>query len=126
MHATIVASFGDGIEVESHLPGYPTTYAAVLAASAKTRHDLPSVDPVRTITQLGDRPVLLLHGAADPLDRPEHSAELNLAAATAAGVPVELHYCPGAGHGQVVDTCPAQWAAWAKAFLDPIVPAAAR
>ena len=27
-------------------------------------------------------------------------------AALAAGVPVEMHACEGAGHGKVIDTCP--------------------
>jgi pimeloyl-ACP methyl ester carboxylesterase len=121
MHASIVTTLADGIESENHVPGYPTAWAIGAMTSARIRADLTVADPVRTITQLGDRPVLLLHGTADSVDRPEHSADRTFSAAQAAGVPVELHYCEGATHGRVIDTCPAAWAAWVDAFLGPLV-----
>ncbi len=79
--------------------------------------DVTSIDPVRTITRMGKRPVLLLHGTADITDRPEQSADVNFHAALAAGVPVELHYCIGARHGLVIDSCPTEWANWANWFF---------
>jgi len=123
MHASVERSFSDGIEYERHLPGDPTAWAMTRMASIRIGADITTVDPVRTITQLGDRPVLLIHGRADELDRPEHSADLNLAAARSAGVPVELHYCDTGTHGNVINRCPDDWAAWSRAFLDPLVAA---
>jgi fermentation-respiration switch protein FrsA (DUF1100 family) len=123
MHASVEQSVSDGIEHEDHLPGDPTAWAMTRVASFRIGGELTTVDPIRTITQLGDRPVLLIHGRADALDRPEHSADLNLAAAKAAGVPAELHYCPTGTHGEVIDECPDDWAAWSRAFLDPLVAA---
>jgi alpha/beta hydrolase fold len=117
MHASMVDSITDGIGAEWHLPGVPAGWTAVAAASLMADADLTSVDPARMIARLSDRPVLLIHGTADVLDRPERSAEVNLAAARTAGVPVELHYCLGGTHGQVIDRCPAEWAAWATGFL---------
>jgi dienelactone hydrolase len=120
MHASVAATLGDGIEFEQHLPGYPTAWAMVATTSVRIGADLTSIDPVRTITQLGDRPVLLLHGTADMLDRPERSAERTVAAARQAGVPVLLQYCEGATHGAVIDRCPEQWASWVDDFLRPL------
>jgi len=34
---------------------------------------------------------------------------------------VELHYCEGATHGMVIDTCPKAWAAWVDSFLGRVV-----
>lgn len=125
MHGDVVNAWGDGLEFEAHVPGYPTAWATVGLASLKMGADLRSIDPVRTITRMGDRPVLLLHGTADGLDRPERSAELVYAAGLDAGVPIALHYCEGARHGAVINTCPDEWAALALAFLDAAVPEAA-
>jgi len=128
MHASLETTFTDGIAFEQHLPGVPTAWAAVKMASQRAGADLTTVDPVKTITQMGDRPVMLIHGRMDGLDRPEHSADLNYAAAKAAGVPVELRYCATGTHGKVIDptapgACSADWAAWARGFLDPLVAA---
>ena len=117
MHASIVTTFGDGIANERKLPGYPSTWAMIALASLRSGEDLPAVDPQRLIARLGSRPVLLIHGTGDVLDTPEHSAEVNLAAARAAGVPATLEYCTGGTHGKLVEKCPAQWQASVDGFL---------
>ncbi len=117
MHAQIVVSVGNAIETENGHPSLPGSWAIVIGASLRVGADITSVDPVRTITGIGDRPVLLTHGTADAVDRPTESAEMNLRAAVRAGVPVELHYCPGATHGKVIETCPDEWARWAVSFM---------
>jgi hypothetical protein len=117
MHASLATSLGDGLEYERHLPAFPSAWAMVAGASMRVGADLTAVDPVRTIGRLGDRPVLLIHGVADMLDRPENSAERNVQAAREAGVPIELRYCDPGWHGHVIDECPAEWAAWAAGFL---------
>ena len=77
-----------------------------------------SIDPVRLIGRLGDRPVLLIQGTADQVDPPAEASDRNFQVALAAGVPVELAYCPGARHGLTVKTCPTQWGSWATSFLE--------
>jgi pimeloyl-ACP methyl ester carboxylesterase len=117
MHASVTTSFGDGIASERNMPGYPTAWTMVWLSSLRSGVDLASADPQGTIAQLGDRPVLLIHGTDDVLDVPAHSADLNLAAAKAAGVPATLEYCEGGEHGQLVEGCPEEWQAWLDEFL---------
>jgi pimeloyl-ACP methyl ester carboxylesterase len=118
MHASVAASFGDGIEYEAHLPGYPTAWAMAAATSLRIGTDVTALDPEQTITRLGDRPVLLIHSRKDALDVPRNSAERVFAAATAAGVPVDLQYCPTGKHGEVIEACPVAWLRWATDFLE--------
>lgn len=117
-HGSVVASFSDTLVEEQDQPPLPTAWTIVVGASLRIGADLTAIDPVRTIGRLGDRPVLIVHSDADLVDRPEHSAERNLAAALEAGVPAELRYCPGARHGHLFDACPSQFAAWTTEFLD--------
>lgn len=118
MHAAVSAQVGNILETENGHPAWPGSWAIIAGVSLRIGADITGVDPVRTITRVGDRPVLLIHGSADLADRPSESAERNLHAALEAGVPVGLEICPGAGHGKVIDTCPEAWARWAVAFMD--------
>ena len=95
----------------------PYWFAMGYGASLMLGEDISAADPILTIPTLGDRPVLFLHGTADPYDLPQRSVELNLQAARDAGVPAEVHYCEGAGHAAVVDRCRVEWGAWVRAFL---------
>jgi hypothetical protein len=117
MQASIVTQLGNVGETEEHLPAWPGAWAVIVGAGLRVGGDLQAVDPVRMIPRLGDRPVLLLHGTADAVDRPRDSLERNVIAALDAGVDVTFHVCVGAPHGQVIDTCPAAWAQWATTFL---------
>jgi len=118
MHAHAGVSIGNGLEVENGQPSLPGSWAIVAGVAIRLGADWTEVDPVRTIAKVGDRPVLLIHGTDDVLDRPVESADLNFHAALDAGVPVELQYCRGATHGAVIDKCPADWARWATSFLE--------
>ncbi len=119
MHASVITQLGNIIETEYKppLPAWPTAWAVVTGASLQLGGDITSVDPVRTITRVGSRPVLLLHGFEDSVDRPADALEPNVAAAIAAGVNVEVHVCPTGGHGTVIDSCPVAWAEWTTHFL---------
>jgi pimeloyl-ACP methyl ester carboxylesterase len=118
MHASVVAQLGNVLTTENGHPAWPGSWAIVLGVSLRVGGDITSVDPIRTITRIGTRPVLLIHGSADLIDRPADSLEPNVRAARDAGVDVEVHVCDGAGHGSVIDTCPADWATWATSFLE--------
>ena len=84
----------------------------------RTGVNLLAANPIDAIPALGDRPLLLLHGTADLHDLPVRSVEANYQAARAAGVPVEMHLCPGATHGNVIDVCPDAWRRWSVGFLE--------
>ena len=118
MHATVTAQLGSVLESENSLPAWPGSWAIVTGASLRIGADITTVDPIRTIARVGRRPVLLIHGSADLVDRPTESAERNFHVALEAGVPVGLQVCPGAGHGTVIDVCPQEWARWAVSFMD--------
>jgi pimeloyl-ACP methyl ester carboxylesterase len=117
MHAAVERQIGNVIETERHLPAWPAAWGLVAGVSFRLGESLESVDPVRSIARVDARPVLLTHGLADIVDRPTDSLDLNVAAARGAGVNLEVHVCPGAGHGHVIDVCATDWAGWVQAFL---------
>ena len=116
-HAGIVTSIGNVLETEHGQPALPGSWAIITAVSLAVGGDVTAIDPVRLLTRLGDRPVLLIQGTADLVDPPTEASDLNFHAALAAGTTVELQYCQGASHGKVIDTCPKAWASWATSFL---------
>lgn len=118
MHADIVTSVGNALEEDFGYPGGPAALALMTGVSIRIGGDVTSIDPIRLIGRLGDRPVLLIQGTVDQVDPPAEASDRNFQAAVAAGVPVELAYCPGARHGLTVKTCPSQWASWATSFLE--------
>jgi pimeloyl-ACP methyl ester carboxylesterase len=117
MHATLESQLGTVIESEKHLPAWPGAWGVMVGVQLRLGEPVESVDPVLTITQVGNRPILLTHGSADVIDRPAQSLDRNVAAAGAAGADVEVHVCQGAGHGMVVTVCAADWTAWVQQFL---------
>jgi len=120
MHTRLAYQFERRLERAGH-PSYPGTWAIFAGAFARTGGlDLGQADPADAIDELGARPILLTHGSADDenlLERTEGFRD-ELAAA---GVPVELHVCEGAGHGMVDDVCPEEFAAWVRDFFNAAV-----
>lgn len=122
-HAHVASIFERRLEVDAGHPSLPGTPAILAAIWLRTGLDLMEADPIAAIPALGRRPLLLLHGAADVNDLPAASVDAIYRAAQDAGVPVERHLCPGATHGRVIDTCPAEWGQWIVGFLDRAFPA---
>lgn len=77
-------------------------------------------DPEEAIAQVGDRPVLLLHGTSDGIVKPYHTQRL-LDAAMAAGVPAQRVTFNGLDHNSLL--LDPQVRATIVAFLDRVVPA---
>jgi pimeloyl-ACP methyl ester carboxylesterase len=117
MHATIEKQLGNVIVTEKHLPAWPAAWAVIAGISARVGTSIETVDPVRTLVRFTDRPVLLTHGLDDVVDRPSDSLDVNVAAARAARIDLEVHTCAGASHGRVVEVCATDWATWVQAFL---------
>lgn len=117
MHASLETQLGNLAETEEGLPAWPGAWGVMVGVQVRLGAAVESVDPVTTIAQVGDRPILLTHGALDVIDRPADSLERNVEAATRAGVDVEVRRCAGAGHGKVVVACATDWATWVLEFL---------
>lgn len=117
-HAYVANILERRLEVDAGHPAMPGTPAIMTGIWLRTGLDLMAADPAAKVPSLGRRPLLLLHGSADAHDLPAKSADVIFKVATDAAVPVERHYCDGATHGRVIDTCPTEWGQWAVAFLD--------
>jgi pimeloyl-ACP methyl ester carboxylesterase len=116
MHTRLAYQFERRLERAGH-PSYPGTWAIFAGAFIRTGGlDLSEADPMDAIVDLGDRPILLTHGTADDENLPERT-EAFAADLAAAGVPVELQWCEGAGHGLVDETCPDPYAGWVRDFF---------
>jgi len=98
----------------------PGTPAILVGIWLRTGLNLMDADPVKFIPALGERPLLIIHGTDDVIDLPARSAEVNLAAAQAAGVPAELRMCQGGRHGSLVTDCPEDWATWVVSFVERV------
>ncbi|MEO5988802.1 MAG: alpha/beta fold hydrolase [Candidatus Eisenbacteria bacterium] len=55
----------DGLSAVYQLPRWPTTDLAILMGRLLTGHDLTALDPTLALTQLGERPVLLIQGGME-------------------------------------------------------------
>jgi pimeloyl-ACP methyl ester carboxylesterase len=101
-------------------PAYPGTWAIFAAAWIRTGVDLGSIDVADAIPQLKRLPVLLSHGTADTEDLPERTQAF-YNDARAAGVTIELHWCPGSGHnakaGMPVVVCQDEFGGWMLDFF---------
>jgi pimeloyl-ACP methyl ester carboxylesterase len=101
-------------------PAYPGTWAIFAAAWIRTSLDLGSVDAQDAIPALVRLPVLLSHGEADTEDLPERTKAF-YEDAVDAGVSIELHWCPEAGHnsaaGMPVWVCREDFAGWMRDFF---------
>lgn len=80
--------------VQALLPG--------ITRSARLLHgiDFHQVRPVASVARLAPRPLLIIQGADDTLNRPDDVRELATAAQRAPHAHVQVWIVPGAGHGQ--------------------------
>jgi pimeloyl-ACP methyl ester carboxylesterase len=115
MHSRIVYQFEQRMTAAGH-PAYPGTWATFLGTWIRTGVWFGSADPADAIADMGQRPILLTHGTADSEDQPARTQAL-YDDARAAGRRIELEWCDGAGHGQVDNVCPSQFAGWLEMFF---------
>jgi hypothetical protein len=115
MHVRLAYQFEKRLEHSGH-PAYPGTWAIFIGGLIRTGQDLGGADPADAIPDMGGRPLLITHGTGDVENVPERTEQF-VADAQAAGIPVELYWCEGAGHGLVDDVCPADYASWTSAFF---------
>jgi hypothetical protein len=123
MHATYEETTGTILEREWGQPADPGVWVIKAVGFLQFGGDVSDVDPVDSIARLGDRPVLLTHSEDDPTDRIAYSADVNLQAGLAAGVPVQLVTCSGPGHGELVnqEPCRTDWSLAVNSFLESAI-----
>jgi pimeloyl-ACP methyl ester carboxylesterase len=115
MHTRLSYQFEQRLKHAGH-PPYPGTWAIFIGARIRTGLDLGAADPADALADLGPRPMLITHGTADDEDLPTRTEQF-VSDAEAAGIPVEAHWCEGAGHGRVVDVCRDDFATWVLDFF---------
>ena len=105
---------------ERRQPSYPGTWGVFLMVRIRTGVDLGSIDAEDELASVGQRPLLFIHGTADIEDLPERTRAF-YQEAIVAGVPAELHFCDGAGHGSnkgmPADVCPDAYGDWVRGFF---------
>lgn len=99
-------------------PAWLSAWLAEVGIWVRTGSWPGDADPIDAIPDLGTRPLAIIYGTADTTDLPDRNALVLFAAAQAASVPVEIHVCDGAKHGQVVKTCPTEYRTWVRSFLE--------
>ena len=119
-HATLANAAQARLDRSGYPLALPGSWAILLGSLVRTGEDVSAVDPIQAVARLDGRPLLLIHAE---LDRSIGSddAESMLAAAQAAGIPVELQVCPGATHGESNQTCAEDYAGWVLGFLERVL-----
>jgi pimeloyl-ACP methyl ester carboxylesterase len=115
-HATLVSSLEAQLESRGLPLALPGAWSILLGGLLRTGEDLSLADPVQSIGNIGERPVLIVAAGDDDVVNSGDAAEL-MSAAPDHGAHVELQTCPGAGHGGSVETCSAEYAGWVLGFL---------
>ena len=119
-HATAANAAQARIDRAGYPFSLPGSWAVLLGALVRTGEDVSAADPIQAVERLDGRPLLLISGGLDESIGPNDPEDM-LAAADEAGVPAELHVCPGAGHGGSAGACAEDYPAWVLGFLDRVL-----
>jgi pimeloyl-ACP methyl ester carboxylesterase len=119
-HATLAHAIQARIDRAGYPLSLPATWAVLLGSLLRTGEDVSAVDPVREITRLEERPVLLVYGGADDAIGETDGTDMR-DAADGAGSPVELHVCEPAGHGGSPEACVEDFGGWVLGFLGRVL-----
>jgi pimeloyl-ACP methyl ester carboxylesterase len=99
-HATLANAAQARLDTSGYPLSMPGSWAILLGTLVRTGEDVTAADPIQSIAELDERPVLLIYGANDTSIGPDDAEDM-LTAATDAGSPAELHVCDAAAHGGV-------------------------
>jgi pimeloyl-ACP methyl ester carboxylesterase len=103
-------------------PDWLAVWLAEIGVWVRTAGAWPGdAEPIDSVVALGDRPLAIFYGTADTFDVPDRNAWVLFQAAQSAGVPVEIHACKDATHGQVVNTCSDEYRTWVTSFLERVI-----
>jgi len=119
-HATLANAAQARLDKSGYPLSMPGSWAILLGTLMRTGEDVSAVDPIQSVARLDDRPLLIIHGAADDLIGPD-DAELLLGVAGEAGSPTELRVCLDAGHAKSNEVCAEDYAGWVLGFLERVL-----
>ena len=115
-HSRLTVPMANRIENDGYPFGQAGALVGVFGAWVRTGVNVMSDDPIQAVTELGSRPVLIVHAGADDTIPPS-DAEAMRDAAVAAGVDARLEVCASAGHADVIETCPDDYRRWVDELL---------
>jgi pimeloyl-ACP methyl ester carboxylesterase len=116
VHTRLVYQFEQRLKEKGH-PPYPGTWATFVGTWIRTGVWFGAGDPADALGDMGNRPIMLVHGTSDSQDLPERTQEF-YDLAKAMGLTIELHWCAGATHGHLNDKCPMDLASWTGEFFN--------
>jgi uncharacterized protein len=115
-HSSLTVPMANRIERDGYPFGPVGAWAGILGAWVRTGVLVTADDPLGAVAELADRPLLIIHAGNDDTI-PLADAERLRDAAAAAQVDVTLEVCPGAGHAEIIETCPDDYARWVAALM---------
>lgn len=116
-HATIANAAQARLERAGYPLALPASWAILLGGLVRTGLDISVADPIQSVANLDDRPLLIISaGADDTLGKTD--ADDLVTAAEGAGVDVTFGLCAEAGHAGSLSACPEEYATWVLGFLD--------
>jgi pimeloyl-ACP methyl ester carboxylesterase len=116
LHPRLIVPYALRSESEGYPLGRVIAFAGMIGGWVRTGVNVWSDEPIDAIDDLGDRPVLLVHGSEDSTIPLEEAVSL-LEAARAGGVDAHLETC-AADHAQPAWKCAEEYRGWLSGFLD--------
>jgi fermentation-respiration switch protein FrsA (DUF1100 family) len=116
-HASLAGAIQARLERSGYPLAVPGSWATLLGTLIRTGEDVSAADPILGLTNLDQRPVLIVEAGQDQSIGPNDGEDL-LAAAQEAGSPAVLEICEPAAHAGSAETCAERYAAWMLGFLE--------
>jgi fermentation-respiration switch protein FrsA (DUF1100 family) len=113
-YSSLTKAVEDAFEDRSIFPKWPFGPSLVALAEHRLGVKVSQVDSSRDLATFSPRPVLIIHGAADPLFPPEHALKMY----EAAQEPKTLWLIEGLGHGSPATTQAAEYGEQVVSFFE--------
>lgn len=108
----------EGVRILTGLPPFPFAPLIIAFGEQEVGLQLSDLRPIDDLAAIAPRPVLFIHGQADPLVPAPNSEQLFAAASE----PKVLYIVPGGQHGDIVEQPPEEMLAQVIAFMDEHLP----
>ncbi len=108
----------EGVRILTGLPPFPFAPLIIAFGEQEAGLQLSDLRPIDDLAAIAPRPVMFIHGQADPLVPPRNSEQLYAAASQ----PKVLYLVPGGQHGDIVEQPSEEMLAQVIAFVDEHLP----